>query len=623
MIYVYPPFISIPALTIEKNMIEKEHTVKGITKALGLVFGDIGTSPIYTVTVVFLLLKPTPDNIMGVMSLIIWTMTVLVSLQYVVLAMSLSRRGEGGTVVLKEILAPLLGSQKKAAFIIILSFIGVSLLMGDGVITPAISILSAVEGAALIPGLENISKTAIIVISAFIAIGLFSVQSKGTEKVAFSFGPIVAVWFFFLSFFGIVSILEAPQVLKAVNPYYGIRFLMNSGMTGYLVLGEIFLCATGGEALYADMGHLGGRPIRQAWSLVFFALVLNYLGQGAFLMTHPEAKTILFEMVFHHMRVLYIPFLLLSIAATIIASQAMISGMFSIVYQGITTRIMPMFKVDYTSMERRSQIYISSVNWALLAAVIFIMMEFGESNRLAAAYGLAVTGTMTLTAIMMTWIFHLKKKRMLSIVCLFIILVDAAYLGANIFKIPHGGYWSLILASVPMGMIILYTKGQKRLYRMMDFIPLEEFLLKFNRVYETTEKIYGTALFLIRDIKEIPFYITQTMFYHGILYEDNIFVSIIKREDPFGVTGFFKEDVAKGLRLFEIQMGYMEVVDVEEILKEAGIEERSVFYGVEDITTSNPVWKAFYFIKRNTPTFIRFYKFPPKKLHGVLTKVTM
>jgi KUP system potassium uptake protein len=301
----------------------------------------------------------------------------------------------------------------------------------------------------------------------------------------------------------------------------------------------------------------------------------------------------------------------------------MISGMFSIVYQGINTRLMPMFKVDYTSTERRSQIYLGSVNWFLLISVLFVMFEFKESSRLAAAYGLAVTGTMSLTGIIMTWIFYLNKKPLLSFISLIITLIDVSYLIANFYKIPHGGYWSLIIASIPLAMIILYTKGQKRLYRNMNFMPLEEFLHKFTRVYETTEKIKGTALFLIRDAKELPFYITQTMFYHGILYEDNVLVSIIKRDDPFGVTGFFKEGLAKGLRVFEIQMGYMEVVDIEEILREAGVEERSVFYGVEEITTSNPIWKAFYFIKRNTSTFIRFYQFPPKKLHGVLTKVEL
>lgn len=602
-------------------MSEKNLSTKGIIKALGLVFGDIGTSPIYTLTVVFLLLKHTNDNILGVLSLIVWTLVILVTIQFAWLAMSLSIRGEGGKIVLKEILQPLLRSKKSVGLITLLAIIGVSLLIGDGIITPAISILSAVEGSVLIPGLEGLPRTSIVLIAMLIALSLFAFQKRGTEKVAGAFGPITCVWFLSLALSGIVAISDAPEVLMALNPYYGLKFLYGNGLAGFIVLGEIILCATGGEALYADMGHLGGKPIRQAWAGVFVALIINYLGQGAFLLKHPDAKNILFEMVFHYAKNLYVPFLLLSIAATIIASQAMISGTFSMVYQGITTRLMPMFKVDYTSIERKSQIYIGSVNWFLLAAVIFIMMEFKESSRLAAAYGLAVTGTMVLTGILMTLIFYLKKKKILAIVSIFVTVIDAAYLTANFYKIPHGGYWSLILASIPLVMIILYTKGQKKLYRMMDFMPLDEFLNKFTRVHATTEKLKGTALFLIRDTNEIPFYITQTMFFHGILYENNIFVSIIKRDDPFGITGFFKEDLAEGLRVFEIQMGYMEVVDVEEIMREAKIEERVVFYGLEDITAKNPVWKIFSLIKRLTPTFIQFYNFPAKKLHGVFTKV--
>jgi KUP system potassium uptake protein len=602
-------------------MSEKNLSTKGIIKALGLVFGDIGTSPIYTLTVVFLLLKHTNDNILGVLSLIVWTLVVLVTIQFAWLAMSLSIRGEGGKIVLKEILQPLLRSKKSVGLITLLAIIGVSLLIGDGIITPAISILSAVEGSVLIPGLEGLPRTSIVLIAMLIALSLFAFQKRGTEKVAGAFGPITCVWFLSLALSGIVAISDAPEVLMALNPYYGLKFLYRNGLAGFIVLGEIILCATGGEALYADMGHLGGKPIRQAGAGVFVALIINYLGQGAFLLKHPDAKNILFEMVFHYAKNLYVPFLLLSIAATIIASQAMISGTFSMVYQGITTRLMPMFKVDYTSIERKSQIYIGSVNWFLLAAVLFIMMEFKESSRLAAAYGLAVTGTMVLTGIFMTLIFYLKKKKILAIVSIFVTVIDAAYLTANFYKIPHGGYWSLILASIPLVMIILYTKGQKKLYRMMDFMPLDEFLNKFTRVHATTEKLKGTALFLIRDTNEIPFYITQTMFFHGILYENNIFVSIIKRDDPFGITGFFKEDLAEGLRVFEIQMGYMEVVDVEEIMREAKIEERVVFYGLEDITTKNPVWKIFSLIKRLTPTFIQFYNFPAKKLHGVFTKV--
>jgi KUP system potassium uptake protein len=602
-------------------MLEKPSQAKGILRSLGLVFGDIGTSPIYTIAVVFVVLKPTYDNILGVLSLIVWTLVLLPTVQYAWMAMNLSKRGEGGTIVLREILISHLKSKRNIALVSILSFIGVSLVMGDGVITPAISILSAVEGAVLIPGMAGLSRTAIVLISIAIAVGLFSFQSRGTEKVAGFFGPIMVIWFSSLILVGVLAIAQAPAVLWAINPYYGMRFLLHHRLKGILALAEIILCATGGEAIYADMGHLGSRPIRQSWGIVFVALVLNYLGQGAFLLMYPEAKNVLFEMIFHYANLLYVPFLLLSIAATIIASQAIISGMFSIVYQGITTRVMPMFKVDYTSVERKSQIYIGSVNWFLLGAVIIIMLVFGSSHSLAGAYGLAVTGTMTITGLMMIWISYLKKKPLLVAVSILVAVVDMTYLGANLTKIPHGGYWSLILASIPLATILLYTQGQKKLYRTMDFMPLDDFLLKFNRIYATSKKITGSVLFLIKDIKEIPFYITQTMFYHGILYEDNILVSIIMRDDPFGITGFFKEDLAKGLRVFEIQAGYMEVIEVEEILKEAGIDERVVFYGLEDISTRNPVWEAFATIKRVTPSFIKFYNFPPRKLHGVLTKI--
>jgi len=601
---------------------ERQSPLKGIIRALGLVFGDIGTSPIYTVTVVFLFLPSTKENILGVLSIIVWTLVFLVTIQYAWLAMSLSIRGEGGTIVLREILLSLLkGGNGKKSFIVFISFLGVSLLIGDGVITPAISILSAVEGAVLIPGLESLTQWEIVTISALIAFLLFAFQSKGTERVAGAFGPVTGLWFIALAVVGLMGITLAPEVLRAINPYYAIKFLAENKLAGFIALGEIILCATGGEALYADMGHLGSRPIRQAWVGVFFALIINYLGQGAFLIAYPGTKNILFEMAFHFIRPLYIPFLILSISATIIASQALISGMFSIVYQGITTRLLPMFKVEYTSEERRSQIYIPSVNWFLLFAVIFIMIEFERSSNLAAAYGLAVTGTMTLTGIMISWILYLKRKPHLSIVAAFITLIDITYFGSNLFKIPHGGYWSIILASIPFAMIVLYTKGQRRLYQVMEFMPLEEFLHKFKRVYATLPKINGTALFLIKDPKEIPFYITQTMFFHGVIYEDNIFVSIIKRDDPYGVVGFFKEDLTEGLRVFEIQMGYMEMINVEEILKEAGIEERVVFYGLEDITSGNPIWKVFSLLKKITPPFIQFYKFPPKKLHGVLTKI--
>ena len=498
---------------------------------------------------------------------------------------------------------------------------GISLLIGDGVITPAISILSAVEGILLIPGFESIGNNALIIIAGAISIILFSFQQRGTEKVAGIFGPVMFVWFIVLTISGVLSIIHVPSVVKAVNPYYAINFMAHNGIAGFFVLSEVILCATGGEALYADMGHLGRLPIVRAWYFVFTAIVLNYLGQGAFIIQHPEAKNVLFEMIFSQAQMLYIPFLILTIMATIIASQAMISGMFSVVYQGIITHILPMFKVDYTSQEMRSQIYIGSVNWFLLFSVLFIMVEFKESAHLAAAYGLAVTGTMALTGIMMTWIFYLKHKYIKAAVATFVTAVDVIFLVSNMYKIPHGGYWSLIIAAVPFIIILIYTKGQKRLYRALRPLGMEAFLTSYKQIYHECPKIKGTALFFTKSTDVVHPYIVHTMFRNNIIYEDNIFLSLVILHEPFGISGSFNGELASGLRSFVIRMGYMEVIDVEDILKKAGINEKTIFYGLEDITTTNIIWKMFSVIKKLTPTFVKFYKLPVNKLHGVVTRI--
>ena len=464
-------------------------------KSMGLVFGDIGTSPIYTLTVIFLLTKPTEAHVIGVLSLIVWTLIIIVTMEYTWLAMSLSKKGEGGTIVLKEILVPLLKSGRKVTFVTILAYIGISLfLIGDGVITPAISILSAVEGVRIISGLENTGQGILVLSAGLIAVALFSVQSKGIEKITWVFGPIMVLWFASLAVSGIASIFYTPGVLKAVNPYYGIKFLLDNGFAGFFVLSEVILCATGGEAVYADMGHLGREPILNAWKLVFFALLFSYLGQGAFLIRNPDLTNILFSMVHQQASIIYIPFLILSIVATIIASQAMISGVFSIVYQEITTRIMPMLKIDYTSGILRSQIYLSTVNWMLLISVLYMMFVFRESSNLAAAYGLAVTGDMTITGILMASIFYYKKDIPKTIISLFIIFVDVVFLISNTYKIPYGGYWSIIIAAAVFSLIIIYTSGQKRLYDLLKPMKVDEFLKKFNDLYSTESKISGTAL---------------------------------------------------------------------------------------------------------------------------------
>jgi len=595
----------------------------GIVKALGLVFGDIGTSPIYTLTVIFALTKPTIDNVFGILSLVFWTMTILVTAEYAWLAMGLSRKGEGGTIVLREILARLIKPGRQMAFVGFLSYVGACLLLGDGVITPAISILSAVEGIVLIPGLEGTGQHVLIVIAAVIAVGLFLAQSKGTDRVAGAFGPIMVVWFCSLALSGIASISSMPSIIAAISPHYGLKFMLHHGLAGFFVLSEVILCATGGEALYADMGHLGRKPILRAWYFAFTALVINYFGQGVFLLGHPEAKNYLFGMVQYQSPLFYIPFLILTILATIIASQAMISGVFSVIYQGITTRIMPLLRVEFTSTHLKSQIYIGSVNWVLMLAVLFIMLIFQKSENLAAAYGLAVTGTMTITGVMMIMIFMRTTKKWKVPLAVGITLVDLVFFVSCINKIPHGGYWSIVLASIPFITILVWTFGQRALYRALRPLDFDTFELAYNQIYAKEKNIPGTALFFLKEWSVIPPYLVHCIIRSNIIYERNILISILRTDEPYGLTTDLRPGLAIGLDSIEVKVGYLEILDIESILKEKGIHEKVIFYGIEDIATDNPIWKLFATIKRQTPNFVQFHRLPAAKLQGVVTRVEM
>jgi len=596
--------------------------IEQVVKSMGLVFGDIGTSPIYTLTVIFLTLQATRENVISILSLIVWTLILIVSVQYAWLAMSLSKRGEGGAIVLNQILQKLLRSSRAVMFFSFLTYLGVSLLIGDSIITPAISILSAVEGFNFIPGLQGIGQNAILIITTVITIGLFLVQKHGTEKISKVFGPIMLVWFFALAASGFLAIIHAPFILQAFNPLHGVYFVTHHGLTGFFVLSEVILCATGAEALYADMGHLGSRPIIQAWSIIFFALILNYLGQGVFLLNHPDAQNLLFSMISSQSSHFYIPFLIVSILATIIASQAMISGLFSVVYQGINTHIFPLFKVDYTSEKLSSQIYIGAVNWFLLVCVLITIFFFKESSRLASAYGLAVTGTITITAVMMNVIFLQRRKYNLLLLSMFLFFIDLCFMLATSSKIPTGAYMSLIMSVIPFSLIILYVRGHQVLYRSMQTMSRDKFLPEYNHLYETASKISGTALFFARGIDRVPPYVAQTIFINNILYEDNIFIHIDKTDEAYGINYTFS-DIAPGLRLFRISVGYMQVFNVERIFAEAGIQEKVIFYGVENIETPNIFWNIFAKIKKLTPSFISFYNLPPHKVHGVVTQVKM
>ncbi|MFA7418255.1 MAG: KUP/HAK/KT family potassium transporter [Melioribacteraceae bacterium] len=596
-----------------------------ILKALGLVFGDIGTSPIYTLSVIFMFTAPTQENVLGILSLMFWTLIILVTVEYTFLAMHLDSKGEGGIVVLKEILHGTLKKGRSIAFVTFMGYVGVSLLMGDGVITPAISILSAVEGLQLIPGMGHISVNAIVTITIVITILLFMIQSRGTDKVAASFGPIMVVWFSSLFLSGFLSMIHNPSVVFSLSPHYGIQFMLNNGAAGFIVLSEVILCATGGEALYADMGHLGKKPIRQAWIFVFIGLVMNYFGQGAFVVAqgtnyNPNAN-ILFSMVKGQAEFLYVPFLILTLFATIIASQAMISAVFSLVYQGIRTHIFPLTRVKYTSTHLKSQIYIDSVNWLLLISVIVIILVFKASHNLAAAYGFAVTATMAVSTVFMLWIYTKQKKKLKVVIASLVILVNIAFLISVFTKIPHGGYWSIIIAAVPFAVIFIWTKGNRAIYRSFRSLPIDTYLVSYQQIYDSGKVLPGTALFFAKSLDMIPPYMVHCTLRGGILYEDNVLVSIVTTDTPRGIQKLYVPEIADGLSGLEIQVGYMERLDIPKLLKETNIDPKVMFYGVDDIKAKKMYLKFFAFIKRITPNFVQFIELPYHKLHGVLTRI--
>jgi KUP system potassium uptake protein len=328
-------------------------------------------------------------------------------------------------------------------------------------------------------------------------------------------------------------------------------------------------------------------------------------------------------MIFSEFRVLYIPFLVVSIAATVIASQAMISGIFSVVYQGITTRIIPLFRIEYTSIKLRSQIYIDAVNWMLLIAVLVVMFEFRSSENLASAYGLAVSGSMMISAIMMAIIFFMKKDPFKMVCAGVLIVIDFFFFIATFLKIPQGAYFSFILAAIPLILTMAYIRGQDRLHELLKPIRFEDFLVRYRESYASLNKIRGTALYFIGDVQNLSPYIGQVFFQNEIIYEKNILVRIGITDKPFGVETHLDPELADGLQLFTITTGYMDVIDIVSLLESRGIDEKTIFYGIETIVTSKPFWKVYSIIKRVSPPFAEFYTLPPEKMHGVAMRVVM
>lgn len=602
-----------------------KNSCKNILKSLGIVFGDIGTSPIYTFAAIFAIIDPTLPNIMGASSLIIWTLILMVTVQYAWLAMSLEAegQGEGGIIILKEILSQHLNSRSAIVVVSFLSFLGTAFFIGDGVVTPAISILSAVEGAKYIPHFIGLNQNIVMLVAMLITIILFAVQKRGTDRISMAFGPIMLVWFLYLGYAGLSSVLQFPSILQAISPYYAFIFIKSHGFIAFILLSKVILSATGSETLYTDMGHLGRKPIMHAWFFVFPILCLIYLGQGVFLLQNPGTKNIFYGMMLSQFQLIYIPLLILSIFAAVIASQAMISGLFSIVYQGITTQIMPRLHIEYTSRDIMTQIYIPSVNSFLLIFVLLTIGIFKSAGNLTDAYGIAVSGTMTITSIFLTSIFFYKKRYFKSLIAFGLIFINLLYFSSNLFKIPTGGYWSLLIACMPLSLMLIYSLGQRRLRKCMKQTPLAHFAERFLMLSPKIPHIKGTALFLSKTRDPIPAYIATTMFTNNIIYEDNIIVKVNTQKTAFGLTCLFDKELAPGLRIFEIKAGYLEMVNIPKILNSADIHPKVIFYGIEDFRSDNIFWKIYIVIKKLTTSFVQFYKFPINKLHGVAVQVDL
>ena len=593
-----------------------------IFKPLGIVFGDIGTSPIYTLTIIALLTKPKIEDIYGIVSLIIWTIVIIVSIQYAYLAMRFSIRGEGGKIILGEIAIRNLKNLRMISFILLLIYLGIGFLSGDGIITPAISVLSAVEGIKVISYFQNLDQNIIIAITIVIFIFLFSIQKGGADKIYPLFSPIMLVWFLSLLIVGFIEILKVPNILIALNPLFAIEFIIKNGLLSFIILSEVILAATGGEALYSDMGHIGKERIQKSWFFfVFPSLTFNYLGQGAYLIRNPSSQSVFFEMFKENFPYLYIPFLILTISATIIASQAIITAVFSLFFQASNLGFFPRIRFKHLSKELYGQIYSSFINYTLFVLVVLIVIIFKKTENLGHAYGFSVALTMLITGILLSILHFHRKEWILFFLSIFITICDLLFVLSGTLKIPNGAYIPIVIAVFLIFIIINYTKGQRKVYEKLQPVDFKEFEVMFDNAYENANKIKGTAVFLVRDYQKVPPYVINVMFNQAIIYERNVFLSLVKKDEPFGIKFGFEKELLPGLDLFKIEFGYLEFVNVEEILKESGIDEKVIFYGIEEIVTDKWFYKIFAFIKKISPRFDEFYNFPSNKMHGVISRV--
>ncbi len=604
--------------------------------SLGIVYGDIGTSPLYALRECFYghhSIRTTQPNVLGVLSLILWSLILVISIKYLILILRADNRGEGGILALATLVSDVV---RRGKFFFLLGLFGAALLYADGMITPAISVMGAVEGLHIATPFFD---PYVVPIAIGILVGLFFFQSRGTTGIGRIFGPVTILWFTAISVLGIHQIIRSPQVLGAINPFHAYMFFAANGWHGFLVLGAVFLAITGGEALYADIGHFGTRPIRLTWFVIVLpALTLNYFGQGALLLVEPEAAVNPFFRMTPSWA-LY-PMVILATAAAVIASQAIISGAFSLTMQAIQLGYIPRLKVNYTSARIIGQIYVPVVNWALMICCIGLVLGFGSSSNLAAAYGVAITTTMLITTIL----FYVVARRrwhwpaaVALPVAAFFTTIDLAFFAANMLKIAHGGWFPLLVSTCILFLMLTWRKGRRVLRSHLSGIcvPLDALLPDLKN--QSIRRVPGTAVYMSGNRSGTPLALLHNLKHNKVLHEQVVLLTVQTAEVPYLTN--VKDRVAleklkEGFWRAQIHFGFMEKPDVPsalEFVKEQELRfhpmRTTFFIGRETILATRKLglsaWRGslFAWMTRNAGDVTSYFCLPPNAVVELGTRV--
>src|SRR6185437_14770411 len=607
--------------------------------ALGVVFGDIGTSPLYTLQEIFSSdygLNVSGASVFGVLSLVFWSLVLVVTVKYVVFVMRADNKGEGGIMALMALAQhSVRGLPKLRWLVAVVAIFGAALFYGDGVITPAISVLSAVEGVKVAaPALTRW----VVPISVVILLGLFLLQKFGSARVGGLFAPVMCVWFTAIALLGLHTIVRAPEILLALNPYYAVRFFHSHGIAAFLALGGVVLAVTGTEALYADMGHFGKKPIRIAWScFVFPALLCNYFGQGALLLRHPEASSNPFYLMVPH--ALLIPMIVLAAVATVIASQAVISGAYSMTREAVQLGFSPRMRVVHTSSRMSGQIFVPWINGMLLVLVLAAVIGFRSSANLGAAYGIAVTGTMVTTTLLALLValrlWHWKWPAVIAL-GVPLLIIDCAFFGANLLKVEHGGWFPLALGLLVFTVMTTWRRGRELVLRQLKHggIALAPFVESIAE--HPPARVPGTAVFMTANLGAVPHAMLHSLKHFKVLHERNVLLSVETLEAPYAdpAERIDLRDVGHSFYTLMLRFGFMEDPDVPAAL--AACAQPELAFDMMDTTfflsretvvaTKRPgmaLWrdKLFAFLSRNAMPATAFFHIPGNRLVELGTQV--